>query len=80
MTDPLLSRSAQTCPWGKCDEAHIDVPMPEVIHDEVVFLAGLVGKSKTEWVRDLIIRALRGDVEFARMRFEGRDKNRENVG
>lgn len=77
---PAFSRSAVSCPWGKCDDAHIDIGLPQVIHDEVVTVAGIIGKSKTEWVRDLIIRELRGCVEVARMRYAGRDVNHEKAG
>jgi hypothetical protein len=75
----LLSRPAVTSPWGKNDSA-IDVNLPTRIHDEVVMLAGLEGKTKGEWVRDLIIRELRGCVEFARMRYSAVDRKQENDG
>jgi hypothetical protein len=77
--DPLCSRSAQTCPWGKCEKP-VEVGLPAQIFEDVVMLAGLERKSKGEWIRDLVIRELRGSVEFARMRYESGLGKSENAG
>lgn len=66
--DGLFSRSGSSHPLGKCSEARLDIPMPEVLRDKIVALATLEGRSPSEWARDALEKLAEGELIFMRRR------------
>lgn len=65
--DTNLSRSGRSNPAGKMID-RIDVPMTEELRDAVVFMAGLHGMTKAEWIRYALERVIFGEQFIARNR------------
>lgn len=65
--DTNLSRSGRSNPAGKMID-RIDVPMTEELRDAVVFMAGLHGMTKAEWIRYTLERVIFGEQFIARHR------------
>lgn len=61
----MLSRSGRTNSDGKLTH-RFDIPVTEELNDAVIALATIQGISKAEWLRDLIERAVFGELPMAR--------------
>ena len=61
----MLSRSGRTNADGKLTH-RFDIPVTEELNDAVIALATISGVSKAEWLRDLIERAVFGELPMAR--------------
>ena len=66
--EPRFSRPGTTHPLGKCSEARLDIPMPEVLRDKIVALATLEGRTPSEWARDALEKLAEGELIFMRRR------------
>lgn len=67
MTAPFLSRPPAANPLGLCD-TRMETTVPEEIAEEAIAIARMHGRTKSEWMRDLIIKAVRGEFEWMRLR------------
>jgi len=65
MSDPMLSRSGRTDAGGKLTE-RLDVPLSEETAEAVIALAAVAGVSKSEFARNIIERAVYGDLAMLR--------------
>lgn len=63
---PAFARRGESDPRGKCDE-RIDIPVPESVKDDAIFIARAHGKTVSEWVRDVLYRELYGQVAHIQM-------------
>lgn len=61
----MLSRSGRSNPDGKLTQ-RFDIPVSEELNEAVIALATIAGVSKAEWLRDLIERAVFGELPMAR--------------
>lgn len=61
-TTSAFSRSAESDPRGKCVE-RIDIPVPESVKEDAVFVARANGKTVSEWARGVITKELYGAVD-----------------
>lgn len=61
----MLSRSGRSNPDGKLTQ-RLDIPVSEELNEAVIALATIAGVSKAEWLRDLIERAVFGELPMAR--------------
>lgn len=66
MNNPLLSRNGKTSALGKND-VRAETALPEQIHQEATAIAVFQRKSLSEWMRDLIIKEVRGELERIRL-------------
>lgn len=64
--DPRFSRSGQSYPWGKLT-AEVRVMLTEEHKEQLTGLAVLHGVSSSEYVRDLVVRHLLGELEVLRI-------------
>jgi hypothetical protein len=67
---PFFARCAES-PGEKCTH-DIHIPLPESMHDDVVTIARLCGKSKADWVRSLIARELYGQLDAVKRKVAGK--------
>ena len=74
---PLLSRPSGSNPLGPCD-ARMETTVPDEIAEEFIAVARMNGKTKAEWLRDLIIKSVRGEFEWMRLRAGLVDRKTEN--
>ena len=61
----VFSRHAKTHPLGLLDTP-LKTEIPEQMHDDFVFMAGLHGKTKAELLRDMVDEFLYGSLRVAR--------------
>lgn len=73
----LLSRSGRTSALGKNEDA-METSVPPIIKREAQTLAALLGKTPAEWLRDLIIREIRGELGRVRLASGLSPENPEN--
>lgn len=61
----MLSRSGRSNADGKLTQ-RFDVPVSEELNEAVIALATIAGVSKAEWLRNLIERAVHGELSMVR--------------
>ena len=61
----MLSRSGRSDPHGKLTH-RLDIPVSEELHDAVTAMATIGGCTKAEWVRDLLSKAVWGELAMMR--------------
>lgn len=70
-------RPPASSPLGPCD-VRMETTVPEEIAEEFVAVARLMGKTKSEYLRDLIIKSVRGEFEWMRLRAGLVERNPES--
>ena len=78
MNGPLLSRSGRSSVLGKND-VRAETTLPQQIHEEASAVSCFHGKTLSEWMRDLIIKELRGELDRIRLAAGVTPKNPENT-
>lgn len=64
MTANLQSRSADSSPFGKCDD-RADVPLPSHIKEKLSAMACMKKQNLAQYIRSLCIRHVVGEFEYA---------------
>ena len=73
----VFSRSGRTTSLGKNEDV-METSVPSIIKKEAETLAALLGKTRAEWLRDLIIREIRGELGRVRLASGLTPENPEN--
>lgn len=65
LNESSFSRSGNSVAEGKCD-ARIDIPVPVALEEKLIGLAVLAGRSRAEYARMLLTKAVEGELAYLR--------------